>query len=228
MTEQISHRGSRVQGMIPLSYDSLDNDHSKNGAPAYVTHLSVNPQWPTRNFHNGPRRPNRLINHTTTAMTTTPFKTDLIVDCIGMKRFTSQSRIPTTMSVITTCIRGMGLTSFVSAEAQAKISTGYGVVLNEANVTVPAQVRAALANGSRSHSCVLYKNAHLEKILSHRLARAPAPPENRELSPPNLNGRLQWRPEPLSRHPSVEIGSNRLVLFKSEQTRSNGSNIPDY
>jgi hypothetical protein len=40
-----------------------------------------------------------LSSHSTTAITTTAFKIDLIVHCIGIK-FTSQSRTPTTTSVI--------------------------------------------------------------------------------------------------------------------------------
>jgi hypothetical protein len=42
-------------------------------------------------------------------MTTTPFKIDLIVPCIGMNRLTSQSKTPSTIKTITTCIKGMSL-----------------------------------------------------------------------------------------------------------------------
>ena len=35
-------------------------------------------------------------SHKTTAITTTPFKIDLICPCIGIKLFTSQSRTPIT------------------------------------------------------------------------------------------------------------------------------------
>ena len=38
--------------------------------------------------------PKTLSSHKTTAMTTTPFKMDLIVACIGIKRLTSHSKTP--------------------------------------------------------------------------------------------------------------------------------------
>src|SRR5271156_3729136 len=45
--------------------------------------------------------PKTFSSHNTTAITTTAFKMDLIVPCIGMKRLTSQSRTPTTIRTIT-------------------------------------------------------------------------------------------------------------------------------
>jgi hypothetical protein len=45
--------------------------------------------------------PKTFSNHKTTAMTTTAFKMDLIVACIGMKRLTNQSKTPTTIRATT-------------------------------------------------------------------------------------------------------------------------------
>src|ERR1017187_6689103 len=42
-------------------------------------------------------RPKTFSSHRTTAMTTTPLRIDLMVPCMGIKRFTSQRRTPTTM-----------------------------------------------------------------------------------------------------------------------------------
>lgn len=53
------------------------------------------------------KSPKMFRSHKTTAITTTPFKIDLIDPCIGMNRLTSQSRTPTTIRSITTCIKGM-------------------------------------------------------------------------------------------------------------------------
>jgi hypothetical protein len=47
------------------------------------------------------KSPKTFSSHKTTAITTTAFKMDLIVPCMGMKRLTSQSRTPTTISTIT-------------------------------------------------------------------------------------------------------------------------------
>jgi hypothetical protein len=43
--------------------------------------------------------PNTLRSHNTTPMTTTAFKIDLILPAMGMNRFTSHKRTPTTMRV---------------------------------------------------------------------------------------------------------------------------------
>jgi hypothetical protein len=52
--------------------------------------------------------PKTFKSHKTTAMTTTAFKMDLIVPCIGM-RLTSQSITPTTTSTINMLINGMSV-----------------------------------------------------------------------------------------------------------------------
>src|SRR5215469_15391658 len=51
--------------------------------------------------------PKTLRSHKTTAMTTTPFKMDLIVACIGINRLTSHSKTPTTISTINMLINGI-------------------------------------------------------------------------------------------------------------------------
>jgi len=51
--------------------------------------------------------PKTLRSHKTTAMTTTPFKMDLIVACIGKNRLTSHSKTPTTISTINMLINGI-------------------------------------------------------------------------------------------------------------------------
>jgi hypothetical protein len=43
------------------------------------------------------KSPKTFRIHRTTAITTTPFKIDLMEPCMGMKRFTSHRRTPTTM-----------------------------------------------------------------------------------------------------------------------------------
>jgi hypothetical protein len=50
--------------------------------------------------------PKTFKSHNTTAITTTAFKMDFIVPCIGM-RFTNQSITPTTTSTINTFISGI-------------------------------------------------------------------------------------------------------------------------
>jgi hypothetical protein len=47
-------------------------------------------------------------SHRTVAITTTAFKMDLIVPCIGMKLLTSQSKTPTTIRTTSICIKGIG------------------------------------------------------------------------------------------------------------------------
>jgi len=47
------------------------------------------------------KSPKMFRSHKTTQITTTAFKIDLIVPCIGMYRLTSQSRTPTTIKTIT-------------------------------------------------------------------------------------------------------------------------------
>jgi hypothetical protein len=51
-------------------------------------------------------KPKTCNSQITTTITTTPFKMLLMVDCMGMKRLTSQSKTPTTISVSKTCING--------------------------------------------------------------------------------------------------------------------------
>jgi len=48
-----------------------------------------------------------LSNHRTTAITTTPFRIDLMDDCIGMNRFTNHNSTPTTTRTSTTWSNGM-------------------------------------------------------------------------------------------------------------------------
>jgi len=55
---------------------------------------------PTRMWENAWKSPKMFRSHKTVAITTTAFKMDLIVPCIGMKRLTSQSRTPTTSRII--------------------------------------------------------------------------------------------------------------------------------
>src|SRR5580693_7297685 len=51
--------------------------------------------------------PKTLSSHKTTQITTTAFKMDLMLPAMGMKRFTSQSKTPTTIRVIRMGMRGM-------------------------------------------------------------------------------------------------------------------------
>src|ERR1700683_5414218 len=60
--------------------------------------LAYAPTWIREKAWNSPKT---FSNHKTTAITTTAFKIDLIVPCIGMKRLINQSRTPTTISTIT-------------------------------------------------------------------------------------------------------------------------------
>ena len=48
-----------------------------------------------------------MSNQTTTAITTTPFKIDVMDDCIGMNRFTSHSSTPTTTRISTAWSNGI-------------------------------------------------------------------------------------------------------------------------
>ena len=52
---------------------------------------------PTRILEREWKSPKTFMIHRTTAITTTPFKIDLIDPCMGIKRFTNHSRTPTTM-----------------------------------------------------------------------------------------------------------------------------------
>jgi len=62
------------------------------------------PMWILERLWNSPKT---FRSHNTTTITTTAFKMDLIVPCIGIKRLTSQSRRPTTTRTITTCSKGI-------------------------------------------------------------------------------------------------------------------------
>jgi hypothetical protein len=62
--------------------------------------LLRNAYVPTRIREREWNNPKTFSSHNTTPMTTTPFKIDLMLRAMGMKRFTSQSRIPTTIRVI--------------------------------------------------------------------------------------------------------------------------------
>jgi hypothetical protein len=64
------------------------------------------------------KSPKMLRIHRTTAITTTPFKIDLMVACMGMNRFTSHSSTPTTTRTSRSWIKGMVLT-FLLARANA-------------------------------------------------------------------------------------------------------------
>src|SRR6266852_6863883 len=68
---------------------------------------------PTRIREREWNNPNTLRSHSTTPMTTTAFKMDLMLPAMGMKRFTSHSRTPTTIRVSRICRRGM-LFTFLS------------------------------------------------------------------------------------------------------------------
>ena len=62
---------------------------------------------PTRMCVREARSPSTLNTHRTTPITTTAFRIDLIELAIGMKRFTSHKRIPTTISVTITRSNGI-------------------------------------------------------------------------------------------------------------------------
>jgi hypothetical protein len=68
---------------------------------------------PTRIREREWNNPNTLRSHNTTPMTTTPFKIDLMLPAMGMKRFTSHNRTPTTIRVNRICMRGI-LFTFLS------------------------------------------------------------------------------------------------------------------
>lgn len=53
------------------------------------------------------KSPNTFKSHNTTTITTTAFKMDLIVPCMGMNRLTSQSKTPTTIKTITIFSNGI-------------------------------------------------------------------------------------------------------------------------
>jgi hypothetical protein len=80
-------------------------------------------QLPTRICENELNSPNTFKSHNTTAMTTTPFRIDLIVPCIGMNRLISQSITPTTINTITTFISGMRLRPPYSANCSEQFHT---------------------------------------------------------------------------------------------------------
>ena len=53
------------------------------------------------------KTPKALSIHRTTAMIATPFTIDLMVRCMGMKRFMSQSRTPIATTTSKTWIKGI-------------------------------------------------------------------------------------------------------------------------
>ncbi len=63
-------------------------------------------QCPTRYRLRVWKSPNRLQTQRATTTTTTTFSIDLMDDCMGIKRFTSQSNTPTATSANTTSISG--------------------------------------------------------------------------------------------------------------------------
>ena len=68
---------------------------------------------PTRIREREWKSPKVSSSHNTTPMTTTAFKIDLMVPCIGMKRFTSHNKTPTTIRVNRICMRGIALIPFL-------------------------------------------------------------------------------------------------------------------
>jgi hypothetical protein len=60
----------------------------------FLYDIAYVPTWIREREWNNPKT---FSSHRTTAMTTTPFKIDLMDPCMGMKRFTSHKRTPTTM-----------------------------------------------------------------------------------------------------------------------------------
>jgi hypothetical protein len=74
-----------------------------------VCRRAAGPQLPMRRCENELNSPNTFRSHSTTTITTTPFKIDLIVPCIGMNRLISHRITPTTIKTPTTCISGMSL-----------------------------------------------------------------------------------------------------------------------
>src|SRR5580704_5301080 len=96
-----SGRSTRLHGFSRFVLESRDGEHERGpsfGAWRYP---------PTRIWGRELKSPKTFNSHKTTTMTTTAFKMDLIVPCIGMKRLMSQSRTPTTIKTITMFIRGM-------------------------------------------------------------------------------------------------------------------------
>src|ERR1700685_3896319 len=66
--------------------------------------LAYEPTWIREREWNSPKI---FSSQRTTAITTTPFKIDLMDDCMGMKRFTSHRSTPTTTRTSRSWIKGM-------------------------------------------------------------------------------------------------------------------------
>src|SRR6202035_913211 len=85
------------------------------------------------------KRPKISSSHKITPMTTTPLRIDLMLLCMGMKRFTSQSRRPTTMSVTTRCMRDMKFSFPETAGARRRMRR-----LRTGTVSLPTESRLLL------------------------------------------------------------------------------------
>jgi hypothetical protein len=64
-------------------------------------------------------KPNTFSNQTTTQITTTAFRIDLIEPAMGMNVFINHSKIPTTIKAMTTCIKGIASTSLPNSELES-------------------------------------------------------------------------------------------------------------
>lgn len=73
--------------------------HSLGAPRRYILPFIDGVCYPTRIREREWNNPNTLSSHNTKPMTTTAFKIDLMLPAIGMNRFTSHSRTPTTMMV---------------------------------------------------------------------------------------------------------------------------------
>jgi hypothetical protein len=88
--------------IVSSEHTTFHRQNLGSSAGAGALRVGVAPHAPTWIFDSDWKSPNKFRSHRTTAMTTTPLRIDLIDACIGIKRFTSHSRTPTTMRTVTT------------------------------------------------------------------------------------------------------------------------------
>src|SRR5277367_1101891 len=88
-------------------------------------------------------------------MTTTAFKMDLIVPCMGMKRLTSQSRTPTTTRTIRTCNKGMDYLPLSRGSCDLPRSADH---LGPADVFHPCEQKIRVSSERYLFSCAHIRN----------------------------------------------------------------------
>jgi hypothetical protein len=93
------------------------------------------------------KTPKAFKSHKPTQMITTAFRKLLMVLCMGMSRFTSQSRKPTTINTIITCTKGILILSFFATQTLGlRLEVSLYFILGAANIRVWSLLHRLILN----------------------------------------------------------------------------------